>query len=246
LNGSLFLRAGVCNGRTVLLESAGTYPLQVTRPHATEAPDGLSLVVLLLSGGLLDGDRLSIDVRVERGARLALRTQAATQLHHGCSSQVLRADVREAAWFSYLPHTLVPHANADHHARVEVSMQPAARVLVADALSPGRAAFGEAFAYTRVRLDLDVAYDGILVARERALIRPDAGIRASQFGRYSHVAGAYLLGPGEPPTLESCSELRIGSSELAHSGWYVRALATRAADLDDALARLHQRWWQGA
>jgi urease accessory protein len=240
------LRAGVSDGRTVLLESSGTYPLQVARPHGTDAHHGVSLVVLLLSAGLLDGDAITIDVRVERGARLALRTQAATQVHAGCSAQVLRADVEEHGWFSYVPHALVPHARADHHARVMVNMRPQARVLVADALSPGRAAAGETFAYTRVRLDLDVFVDGVLAARERAVIQPDAALRGAQFGQFSHVAGVYVLGAGKPPVTESCTQLRIGSSELAHGGWYVRALAGRAADLDAALSRLHAAWWRDA
>ena len=73
MNGSLFLRAAVRGGRTVLLESQGTYPLQVLRPHTGIIHGGLSLVILLLSGGLLDGDSISMDVIVDPGARLALR-----------------------------------------------------------------------------------------------------------------------------------------------------------------------------
>lgn len=244
MNGSLFLRAGVRTGRTVLLDCRGTYPLQVLRPHAESAGGGLSLTLLLLSGGLLDGDSACVEVVVERGARLALRTQAATQVHAGHSEQRLIATVAEEGQFSYVPRALVPHAAANHHATVRVSLAAGARTLVGDSLSPGRVQFGERFAYQQVRLDLDVDGAGTRIARERALIRPDAAARRAQWGPFSHVASAYQVGPGKPPDLVPNDDLRVGTSKLARGGWLVRALAHRATVLDDLLTTLSAQWWR--
>ena len=245
MKGSLFLRAGVRADRTVLLESRGTYPLQVLRPHVQSSGRGLSLVVLLLSGGLLDGDCLSLEVVVEPGARLAVRTQAATQVHAGRSQQQLRAEVGEDGWLSYVPHAVVPHAEADYHAVTHVCLANGSRALLADALSPGRVQFGEHFAYRQVRLDLDVLCAGTLVARERALVRPDKMLQCAQWGQFSHVASAYLLGPGEPPNLPADDSMRVGATELARGGWFVRGLAERATALDDLLTGLSAQWWTG-
>jgi urease accessory protein len=246
LIGALRLRAGVRDGRTVLLESQGTYPLQVMRPQAAPRAGGLSLVLLLLSGGLLDGDDVSVDVVVEAGARLALRTQAATQVHAGCSGQTLRAVVGDGGWFSYVPRALVPHAGARYHGRAVVEMAAGARVLLGEPLAPGRVRFGEEFAYAQMRLDVDVLQAGHLIARERALIRPDATLRAAQFGAATHTAGIYQLGPDEPaidvipgPTSS------VGTTPLARGGWYHRAMSTRAADLDQFVEELVTRWWCG-
>jgi urease accessory protein len=244
LNGSLFLRAGVREDRTVLLESRGTYPLQVLRPHAAPAQRGLSLVILLLSGGLLDGDRVTLEVVVEPGARLALRTQAATQVHYGHSEQRLFARVAEDGWFSYVPHAVVPHAGADYHGQTRVALANGARALVADSLTPGRVQFGECFAYRQVQLDLDVRRDSALVARERALIRPNQDLHCATWGKYSHVAGAYLLGPAEAPYLTPGGGMQFGATELADGGWFVRALADRATDIDDLLLGLSAQWWR--
>lgn len=243
LNGLLLLRAGVRQGRTVLLESRGTYPLQVLRPHLQPSGRGLSLVILLLSAGLLDGDCLTLEVVVEPGARLALRTQAATQVHAGHSQQYLRATVAQDAWLSYVPHAVVPHADADYHSVTHLSLAAGARALIADALSPGRVQFGEYFAYRQVRLDLDAHCAGTLVARERAIVRTDPALRCAQWGCFSHVASAYLLGPGSPPCLPGSAHLRTGVSELAQGGYLVRALATRATAIDDLLAQLSRHWW---
>jgi urease accessory protein len=242
LNGRLFLRAGVQDGRTVLRESVGTFPLQVLRPHAAPGPGGGVALVLLLSGGLLDGDAVSIDVVVEAGARLALRTQAATQVHAGCSRHALHATVGEHAWLSYLPHALVPHADADYHAQTVIEMQSTSRVLLAEALAPGRVRFGEQFAFTRVRLDLDIWRECELVARERAVVRPDPVVQAAQFGAATHTAGVYLLGEGEPELDFACGEALVARTQLARGGWYVRAVANKAAALDEVLKRLHASW----
>jgi urease accessory protein len=148
LNGRLILRAGVQNDRTVLLESVGTFPLQVLRPQAAVGCRGDLSLVVLLSGGLLDGDEASIDVVVEAGARLALRTLAATQVHAGRSRQSLRATIGEHAWLSYLPHAVVPHADAEYHGQTAIEMRASARLLLAETLAPGRVRYGEQFAFT--------------------------------------------------------------------------------------------------
>ncbi len=240
MNGRLILRAGVQNGRTVLRESVATFPLQVLRPHAAHCGGGLSLVVLL-SGGLLDGDEASIDVVVEAGARLALRTQAATQVHAGRSWQILHATVGEHAWLSYLPHAIVPHADADYHSQTVIEMGASARVLLAETLAPGRVRYGEQFAFTQVRLDLDIRREGALVARERALVRPESGVHAAQLGAATHTTGVYVLGPGEADQVidEPCGDVLIGRTPLARGGWYVRAVSSRAAALDEVLERIH-------
>jgi len=239
VNGRLALRAGVRAGRTVLLESKGTFPVQVFRPRA--APGGSISLAVLLSGGLLDGDDVAIDVVVEPGARLALRTLAATQVHAGRSRAVFHAAVGERAWLSYLPHVVVPHAGADYHGQTCIEMHGSSRVLLAEALAAGRLRYGEQFAFTRVRLDLDAFCDGGYVARERGLVQPELAEHA--FGAATHTAGVYVLGPGPEPTLDAaCTDALVGCTQLARGGWYVRAVANRAAALDALLLRLYSTW----
>jgi urease accessory protein len=200
--------------------------------------------MLLLSGGFLDGDQASMEVIVEPGARLALRTQAASQVHAGASSQMLHATVGVAGSFSYMPHAVVPHANADHHITTSVQMQPGARVLLAESLSPGRVEHGELFLYRRLQTNLNVWCGSKLVARERVRISPDLALRCAQFGRFTHTAAVYALGPGDAPRVEDSTGVQLGRSELAQGGWYIRAMSQRAADLDSALEQLSTAWWR--
>ena len=55
----------------------------------------------------------------------------------------------------------------------------------------------------------------------------------------------YLLGPGEP-AIDGCSgDAQVGRTPLARGGWYVRAVANRAASLDAVLQRLYTAWSTG-
>lgn len=250
MNGSLSLRVGSRGGRSVLLDCAATYPIRVLRPRVDPSDGGLALTLLMLSGGLLDDDHHTLDVVVEEGARLALWTQAATQLHRGASRQTLQIHVSAGATFSYLPHALVPHAGARYTQSTRVQAALGARVFVAETLAPGRVAYGEAHAYRELRLGFDGVYDDVLVARERVCIRPDPSLLPALLGPFSHAASGYVLGPGAPEIgdgslgadVPSC----LDASGLAHGGWHVRGLARRAADLDAALRSLHHRWLTGA
>jgi urease accessory protein len=238
LNGSLRLRAVLGpNGRTVLAESSAEYPLQVTR--ARPCASGQSeVVVLLQSGGLLDGDAAHIDVEVDSGAKLALRTQAATQVHRGRSRQSIDVRVAARGAFSYMPQALVPHRGADFLSETHVALDAGACALVGEVLSPGRVEFGELFAYERVQIALDACIAGRLVARERAVLEPNAALRCAQFGPFSHVATAYVLGHTARP------HTSLETSNLASGGWFMRGLAHRAADLDDPLSELTREFWR--
>jgi len=197
--------------------------------------------VLTPSGGLLDGDALESDVRIEAGAKLQLRAQAATQLHAGRSSQAWRFSVGADASLDYGPRALVPHARAEHHSRVTVELAPTGSLFVAESVTPGRCHLGERFTYEELRLDLDIKQDGLLVARERQVIHPETDALACQFGPYSHFAAAYLFGTGQvrPPT---CDGLEAGITGLAYGGQCARLLANRAIDLDRALDDLSHQW----
>ena len=244
MKGRLRLRVGSDGGRTLVREAEATFPIQLSRP--LPCADGwLGLVLLMPCGGLLDGDELAVDIVVEQGARLDLRTQAATQLHAGRSSQTWSISVLEDGWLGYVPYTLTPHAGATHHTRVSARIASTANLLLAEALAPGRTLRGELFAYNEFRSDLDVWRAGQLVARERQRVRPEEGLVAVQLGPHGYAASAYILGPAaaeptlefeQPPGVELCT------LALAYGGRCARLFGQRAIDLELALASVRDAW----
>ena len=239
-------------GVTVLAECLAEYPLQVTRGRCLRGR--VQLVVLLQSGGLLDGDLAEIDVQVGAGAHLEVTTLAATQVHAGRSTQQIRVNVARGGVFSYVPRAIVPHARADFLSETRIELEEGGRALCAEVLSPGRVSHGETFLYTRVRVALDAFLGGALIARERAVLTPSEETRCAQFGDFTHVATAYVLGAKEDGSFgfaqddnehsgEARASMQFKSSELARGGWFVRGVAQRAVDLDDVLRQLNESWW---
>ena len=247
MNGLLSVRAGILNGKTTLLDTRCEFPLQIQRPHRGPTSDALTLIVLSPSGGLLDGDELHAEITLERGASLDVRTQAATQLHAGWSSQSWTISLDEGTSFSSLPHSLAPHAGAIHHSKTSAVMAAGARLFLAEALTPGRAHQGELFAYQELRSDLDVWREGRLIARERQLLRPAEGHLPARLGPYRHFGSAYLMG-GHMPDLDWAGYgVEAGLSELASAGDYcLRVLGQRAYEVEAALASAAHGWQAAA
>ena len=79
-DGALALRFVRRGDRTVLASCRFTLPLQVLAPLSL--PDEACVVSLLNpTGGVVGGDRLRIDVDVERGAHACLTTPSATRIY---------------------------------------------------------------------------------------------------------------------------------------------------------------------
>ena len=80
LQASLTLAFEQLGGRTVLTASKQEPPLRVVRAFPTA--DGAALVHLHnLSGGLLGGDCIELDMRIEAGASAQVTTTGATRLY---------------------------------------------------------------------------------------------------------------------------------------------------------------------
>ena len=234
--GRLRLRATARLGHTVLSELTCAFPVVVLRPRCADADGWLTVTVLTPSGGLLAGDGLEADVVVEEGAKLEVRTQAATQLHAGRSSQHWRFSVASGAALAFAPHALVPHAGAHHGSRVCADIGDGAGLFLAEIVAPGRVhqcGQGELWAYDELRLDTDVRCDGLLAARERQCIRPTGADLRTQLGGNTHFGSAYVFGA----ELDAGQEEDCAASRLAFGGTCERFLGASAFEIEDAIQR---------
>lgn len=87
------LVARATRGRTGLAEARASSPLRYVVPTFPGQRAGCSVCLVTFGGGLVDGDRVEVDVVVEAGATLVLFTQASTKVFRGSSSQIVRARV---------------------------------------------------------------------------------------------------------------------------------------------------------
>lgn len=91
------------------------------------------------AAGPLDGDTLHVVLRVLAGARLQVRTVAASVVLAGSSRACWELDVADAGVLELLPGPTVVTAHAGHHSEVRAELADGARLLFTERVQLGRA-----------------------------------------------------------------------------------------------------------
>jgi len=134
---------------TVLARSRYTLPLQVLAPMALE---DLAAVVSVLNptGGLVGGDRLTVDVTVGPTAHACLTTPSATKVYRS-EGEPARQDVtlrlEAGAACEWVPDHTIPFAGSALRQRITVDVGDGARLILVDAFAAGRVGRGEAWSF---------------------------------------------------------------------------------------------------
>lgn len=168
------------SGRTVLRRQSFAAPIHISKPHH----DAGWLVVNLASPapGLLAGDRVKVNVEVERGAKLLLTAPSANRIHampqgHAELTQSFR--IASGAALDVWPEYLIPQAGARYRQRTRIEVASGGALLWTETIAPGRTARGEVFAFTELCIATDIFRDTHHLVRERyRLCPPDAATAA--------------------------------------------------------------------
>ncbi len=158
-------------------------------------PDGSGVPEVQItnpSGGILGGDRLEMDVALAPGSAATILTQAANKVYRGAQARQNAAfRVEESSFLEYLPHHLIPFARSNYRQETEIHLAADATLVAWDAVSAGRVARGERFAFDRLsarmrifRENFPEIVDGFELC---------AG--GEPFRGYSYVGAAYVLAP---------------------------------------------------
>ena len=158
--GLLTLEFALRDGATRLASSYASGPQRVQRAlHLDPCLPGMAFaLVQSVSGGILQGDRLAIEVTARAGAQAHVTTQSATKLYRmeqNYATQRMSIRVEPGAYVEFLPDYLIPYRGARLYQEIDLQVADGGTLLFSDALAPGRVASGEAFAYdllfTRIR-----------------------------------------------------------------------------------------------
>ena len=187
----LFQRVG---DRTVVGRCYSTSPLRILTPrnhgHAAWA------YTSTLGGGLVDGDRVRLEVGVGEGAAAVLSTQGETRVYrspHGCRSDLF-AQVENNALLAVLPDPTVCFAGARYQQRTEIVLAPGAALVLVDAFLSGRSASGERWAFERYVSELILRLGDRVILAEKILLDPEHGPIAERFGRFDVFATLLIAG----------------------------------------------------
>ncbi|WSL80894.1 urease accessory protein UreD [Kitasatospora sp. NBC_01266] len=248
-------------GRTELVSHYQKSPLQIMRPLYFDPgrPDLAITYLMSTGGGIVQADRLRLDLRCGADTAVHLTTQAATKVHrmdadYATQQVFLTADA--GAYVEYLPEPTIPYRDSRFYQRTVITVDPSATVLAAETVLAGRLARGERNAYQVFAADLEWRRpDGRLFALDTVRLEPGgpaSGGSASGvggpavLGRHDLVAGFFVVTPLAPAALvadtlhEALADcgLLYGASVLPEdTGAWLRVLGDDSPAVGAALLR---------
>src|SRR5271157_236427 len=221
-------------------------PWRVVRAFPTEA--GASLIHLNnISGGILGGDRLELQIELSAGVAAQITSTGATRIYRSrpgqgaavCSTTI---SLGKNSLLEFLPDALIPYAGSSFEQHTSIDLAPGATLFWWEVVAPGRAAAGEVFRYRGLRLQSEICAQGLPFAMEHFHLEPgqrplDSPARLAG-DRYLTTFFICKVGPpaGEWRGLEQelaeiaarltrPGEIRWGASALARHGIIVRGLS---------------------
>lgn len=247
-----FARVGFAakGGTTRLSELDQRSPLRVLFPRAgnNEPPHA---AVTTVSGGLVGGDTMRIEVAIGPGAKAVAIGQAAEKIYRsaGPDSRVdIVLDVAAGGWLEWLPQETILFDGARLDRRTRIDIEPEGRAMAGECIVFGRLARDEVMRRGLVRDRWEVRCGGRLVWADSLAVDNDilAVLDApSGFAGARACATAVYVGPDAASHLEAAKELAAGDDGVRAGATLVNGvLVARWLSADPmALRRAFADWW---
>jgi urease accessory protein len=257
MSGGVRLRASSVAGRTRITELSCRPPVQVLRAHHVDPdrPDIASVILASPSGGILQGDRLSIDLAVGSGAALRVGTQSATRLYRSPDAeacQEVRLEVASGGLLEYLPEPIIPFAGSCFRSETVGVVATDATLVLWEVVGAGRVSRGEILAFDRFESTLEILRpDGTLLATDTVTLDRAVSIQAiGNLGRHRAVGTLFVVRQDvDPERLRDAvrddrfdpaiaiGDISVGASSLPNrAGAWLRVLGAGHGDVLAALA----------
>ena len=148
----LKLEKDSASGNTVIKEQYSRVPLFVQRALYLEdtLPAMAYVYIVSPSGGILQGDRYQIDIKLGNNTFAHVTTQGATRIYKmekNYASQTININLEEESYLEYIPDQIIPFRNSRFYQEVNLNVHDNATMIYSEVIVPGRVASGEAFEY---------------------------------------------------------------------------------------------------
>lgn len=199
------------------------------------------------AGGPLGGDDLALEVNLDAGSSVQLRSAAAMVVQPGrlpaAARWTMTARLAQGAVLGWQPEPTVVCDGAELHSQMKLTMQPDAQLILREQIVLGRAGqrggrFVGELTIERAGVPL-LAHTMLLAGADPVLTGP-AGTGGARVVGMLAVVGEGIDAPpqgaGEQPGL------RWACSALEGPGWLLLALGDRAVDVTRLLDQAAQNW----
>lgn len=240
---TLSVRAGGATGIETLSENGG-YRLKFPRTHARHA----EAVIINTGGGVVGGDRISLDFSIGHGADAIVTTQAAERIYRSTGPDAeIHTTLRVAngARLIWAPQETILFSGARLRRTYEMDLPSSASLLFGESMVFGRVASGEIMAGGAINDRWHVRRDGRLVFAEASRLDElleGALRRPALLGGARAVACIlYVAGDAEARLTSVRAALEGVDATAGVSAWngmlIVRILADAARSMRHAMVR---------
>ncbi|GCE09560.1 urease accessory protein UreD [Dictyobacter aurantiacus] len=217
-----------------------------------------------ISGGVLGGDQLAVEVNVGPGAYAQLTSTSATRLYRSLpeappARQITQLQVAANGLLEYVPDALIPFAGARYQQQTRIQLASGAGLFYWETVAPGRIARGELFAYDLLQLQTEIVAIDKPIAIEHIKLEPQRHKLSSlaRLGPYHYFCSFYICKVGLDAArwlqleeelgalanqLTYPDEICWGVSTLTAHGLVIRALSKQHTHLPAGLLR----FWNAA
>jgi len=228
---ALAVKAAAGVSRRARLREEGSLRLRCPGPPAGE----LEAVIVNTAGGVAGGDRFSLEVAVEPGARLLVTTAAAEKVYRTLEPDAaidVRLAVGAGGSLAWLPQETILFDRARLARSIEVDLAEDARLILAEALVLGRSGMGEAVDDGRLIDRWRLRRNGKLIHAEA--MRLEGGIaaklKARAVARGGVAVATVLVAPADDATVAAVRALETAfRGEVGASAWNGFAVARLCA-----------------
>ena len=249
----LGLEKDLKRGKTVVKEQYSKVPLFTQRALYLEEslPSMAYLYIISPSGGILQGDRYRMDIKLKNNAYAHITTQGATRVYrmeNNYATQIVNVEVDDGCYFEFIPDQIIPYRNSRFYQTVNLNVHDNATMVYSEIIVPGRVASGESFEY-------DICYMKALAKNQKDILRfIDIAILEPKkhnlktlgiLGTFSVVGTIYILTMGKyvaelneaiNSSMQKFFKISGGATILPYNcGVLVRMLGSVAADLRTAI-----------
>ncbi|MGH9918432.1 MAG: urease accessory protein UreD [Nitrososphaerales archaeon] len=150
--GALALTLEESAGKTVIRELYSRVPLRVQRALYLEEslPSMAYLFLISPSDGILQGDRLRMDIVLKNNAQAHITTQSATKLYYmekNYATQIVNISLDDGCYLEYVPDQIIPYSHSRFYQKVSLKVNGDSTLVYSELVVPGRVAHGESFGY---------------------------------------------------------------------------------------------------
>jgi urease accessory protein len=233
-------------------------PLRVLQRLYPEGPRICHHVLVHPPGGIVGGDTLQLDARLDAGSHALITTPGATRFYRSAGEPALQGahvQVAADARLEWLPLEAIAYSGCDAENRLRFELAPGAEMMGWDVLALGLPAANQAFVQGRFRQHLELPgvwlERGQIAAADSLLLDSPLGLAGHRvLGTLWFAAGSALAPARRDALLDSAREAaaasplsRLAGATAPHPPLVVlRVLADRVEPLMQLLVAVWTRW----